>query len=642
MSPQKLIFSGFLTLGFLVFTLSYVLVQPINKTLAEIGEFHNSALETIQIIKLDLSEAIEESFAYVVSGKTEERDEFFQWEENFSIQAENFVRITKLDELGEEKEKQLFDSIVSQQANLVTNAKDMFAEFEHSGSVSLKTFNIYESAVDSIKDNLKIFISIEKKEASESQNKVLLEIKREKTKLFGIGMGTLILCLIFGKFLSQYVKQEIGRRRLVETKLHERTIELEISNEETEKARELAVIARIQAEEANQAKSIFLANVSHKIRTPMNAILGFSQILLDNKDMHQEQISSLETISKSGKSMLDLINDILDISKIESGQMQLEQTDFDLNEITTGLSTLFQKRCQDKKLAWKLEGLNRGPHLVHGDEAKLRQVLTKLLKNAIRFTDSGVVELLITPEENHFFKFQVQDTGQGISEKMQKLILETFQNGSRGFQKSGSGLGLAICKRQVELMGGNLEVASVVGEGTLFYFTLSLPPAKSWVEKKKTDNRKISKLAEGCSVKALIVDDDPDNRELLSIFLQNIGVEIELAEDGEKALEKVSENVPDIIFMDIRMPVMDGIEATQKIFEKFGTERIKIIASTAHTFDHDKRKIMAHGFHDLVIKPANKEKIYGCLKKQLDIKYVYEMELKPLANIKEVLDLADI
>jgi len=414
-----------------------------------------------------------------------------------------------------------------------------------------------------------------------------------------------------------------------------------------QEAKEQAETARNEADKANKTKSQFLANMSHEIRTPMNAIIGFSQILMDDKEINLEQMTSLQTISKAGNHLLEVINDILDISKIESGQMHLNLADFDLNGLVNNLSMLFKERCGYKGLSWKQEGLNGGQYLVHGDETKLRQILINLLGNAVKFTDSGEVGFVVMQKEDHSFRFEVHDTGKGIPEKAQKPIFDPFRQDSEGIQKGGTGLGLAISKKQVEMMGGYLKVKSVMGEGSRFYFTLNLPPTEpneNRLENNKTENRKVLKLAEGCSVKALIVDDAPDNRALLSIFLKKIGVEIEQAEDGKVALEKIKENIPDIILMDIRMPVMNGLDATKKIFKKYGRDRIKVIAFTAAGLEHEREATMKYGFHDFVMKPAKKEAIYACIKNNLDIEYIYEVDVEAVETeeANKALDPAEV
>jgi len=388
----------------------------------------------------------------------------------------------------------------------------------------------------------------------------------------------------------------------------------------------VAQMAKEEAEEANQSKSMFLANMSHEIRTPMNAILGYSQILLKGKDLNREQRTSIGTIHKSGNHLLDLINDILDISKIEAGRMEMNPGIFDLMGLVEDLSTLFKPRCQEKGLIWVVKGLESAECLVWTDETKLRQVLINLLGNAVKFTDSGEVGLTVFLDGKHpWYRFEVWDTGKGLAVEKQESIFEPFQQDSEGIKKGGTGLGLAISKKQVELMGGKLKLESELGVGSRFGFTLEFPLAKGALNRGGTQYQNISHLAEGYSVKALVVDDVFENRDILSQVLSNVGVEVDEAENGAKALEKVRKKIPDIIFMDIRMPVMDGLEATRKIIGILGKDRIKIIAFTASVLKHECDEYFARGFHDIILKPFKEEQVFECLHKHLDVEYVCEV-----------------
>lgn len=235
--------------------------------------------------------------------------------------------------------------------------------------------------------------------------------------------------------------------------------------------------AKIEAESANRSKSTFLVNMSHEIRSPMNAILGFSQILMNDPALNPHQIQSVETIKKSGENLLELINDILDLSKIEAGRMEIILTHFDLNCLVQNLSSLFKLEIQKKNLKWNLQGLPDSPVQIHGDETKLRQVLTNLVGNAVKFTESGEVGLKVTAETNHRFRFEVFDTGPGILPDAQKFIFEPFRQEEQGARRGGTGLGLAICRQHVALMGGKLSLESEPGTGSRFFFTVPLPPA---------------------------------------------------------------------------------------------------------------------------------------------------------------------
>jgi len=392
------------------------------------------------------------------------------------------------------------------------------------------------------------------------------------------------------------------------------------------------------AEKANKAKSIFLANMSHEIRTPLNAILGYSQILLRNKSLDQSSRESIKTINTSGNNLLKLINEILDISKIEAGMIELNSIDFDLNELTNYISNLFKLRCQQKKLRWTVESLPCRI-LVHGDENKLRQILTNLLGNAVKFTESGEVTFSITALGDNHYRFDITDTGVGIPLESQSIIFNPFQQGEAGAEKGGTGLGLAISKEQLKLMGADLLLKSEVNEGTNFYFTIHLPPATLDIKTDNDDKKTVISLASGFMAKALIVDDVKENRDVLSKLLSVVGVEIIEAENGKEGVEKTKEHLPDIVFMDMRMPVMRGEEAVKLIQEEFGKDRIKIVAITASTFDQRRDHFLSLGCHDYISKPFKAEQIFNSLKELLDVKYIYEdsetsqASLGPLSEI---------
>jgi signal transduction histidine kinase/DNA-binding NarL/FixJ family response regulator len=417
----------------------------------------------------------------------------------------------------------------------------------------------------------------------------------------------------------------------LEQRVVERTQELQQKNQELERTRQAA-------EAANRAKSAFLANMSHEIRTPLNAILGYAHILGGDADLNARQVAAVNTIADSGHHLLGLIDDVLDLSKIEAGRMELQERDFDLIALIDGISKMFEGRCQEKGLAWRVEwredgrapGDSEPPSwlIVHGDEGKLRQVFINLFSNSVKFTESGDVVLRVdtvrTTASTAHITFHAIDTGIGIAAADQVKIFSAFDQAESNARREGTGLGLSIAQKQVELMGGQLAVESKPGMGSRFFFTLSFALASSPGTAAGKKQARIMHLAKGFSVRALIVDDVPDNRAVLAHMLQAIGVDVEAAEDGREALEYIAAHCPDIVFMDIWMPKMDGLCAAQHLIETYGQERPKLVAVSASALRHERERYFAAGFDDFISKPIDARQIYQCLASLLHVEFMSE------------------
>ena len=424
---------------------------------------------------------------------------------------------------------------------------------------------------------------------------------RDKT-LAEVGLALVAILLAWG-FVSRLVlrlNEQIEVRRQTEVALRD---------------------AKEQAETANRAKSAFLANMSHEIRTPMNAILGYSQILEKDGSLTPKQRRGIDTINSSGRHLLRLINDVLDISKIEAGRQELQEAPFDLVSMMHVMESIFAMRCAQKGLQWRFES-DVSAAIVVGDEQKLQQVLINLLGNAVKFTGAGEVSLAMNVTGGNVYSFAVGDTGPGIPLARQQEIFQPFQQEEEGVRHGGTGLGLAISQGHVEMMGGRIEITSAPGEGASFSFDLKLPATEAQVTADDdADWSDVSHLAPGTAVRALVVDDVETNRAVLTEILQRIGVEVETASNGQEALAQVEQRMPDIVFTDIRMPVLDGTKALRQLQHRYSDAAPPVVAVTASVFSHERDRYVSMGFGDLLDKPVRVGQVYRCLAEQLSVEY---------------------
>ncbi len=387
-------------------------------------------------------------------------------------------------------------------------------------------------------------------------------------------------------------------------------------------------LARDAAEAANKAKSVFLANMSHELRTPLNAILGFSQMMQQDAGLSESQHDTLKIINSSGEHLLRLINDVLEIAKIEAGKLQLESATFDLQALVREVSDMMRLRAEQKGLRLKLDQSSDFPRYIKGDEARLRQILVNLVSNAVKFTEEGAVTLRLGVKGNgsSHLLIEVEDTGPGISTEDQQRLFKPFVQLSRGGVQDGTGLGLSIVRQFVILMGGHVVVESALGQGSLFRVVLPLQEAEAdeVVRLAKEGHGTVVGLAPGQpAYRILIAEDQRDNQLLLTQLMTDLGLEVRVAENGEECVRMFRDWKPDLIWMDRRMPVMDGVEATRRIRQLPDGDKVKIVAVTASVFKEQQSDLIAAGMDDLIRKPFQFNEIYHCLAQQLGVEYLY-------------------
>jgi CheY-like chemotaxis protein len=386
-------------------------------------------------------------------------------------------------------------------------------------------------------------------------------------------------------------------------------------------------IAKHAVEAVSQAKSAFLANMSHELRTPLNAILGYSDILQRDTSITDRQKESLSIIHHSSDHLLCIVNDVLELAKIEAGHVQLEAAPFDIAAVITEVSAMLQLRALEKGVQLTFALSAQFPRYVISDEGKFKQILINLISNAIKATEKGTVNLnaIIDRQDKEFLVIEVTDTGCGIAPEDQARIFEPFVQVGAASRHQGTGLGLSITRQFVELMGGVLSVNSIPGEGSTFRVELPCQRASGAViQETDNDALDVTVLEPGQpEIRVLVVDDHRENQLLLAHWLETTGFHIALAENGAEAVELFKHWHPHFIWMDRRMPVMDGVEAVRRIRALPGGKETRIAAVTAATLKEDDDELMAAGFDVIVHKPYHRKSIFDCMGQLLRVRYLY-------------------
>lgn len=434
-------------------------------------------------------------------------------------------------------------------------------------------------------------------------------LETTKTPMFALD-GTLVGVLGIGHDITEHrqTQQELIRHQdHLEEVVATRTAEL---NQ-----------ARLVAEAANRAKSTFLANMSHELRTPLNAILGFAQIMEHDEEMPERQRQNVAIINRSGSHLLSLINDVLAISRIEAGRIEVSHEAFDLPATIIAVEEMIRVHAESKGLLFTVEYPEDLPQYVLGDADHLREVLINLLGNAAKYTMQGKIGLHVFVESDDHIRFDVTDTGPGIAKNEQEEIFQAFYQSESG-EAEGTGLGLTISRKFVRLMGGDISVESTPGEGSIF--SVSIPLPATTVIPRMGNSARVIALSEGQPPpRILVAEDQVDNQQVVEQILSRVGYQVRIAANGQLAVELFQSWSPHLILMDIRMPVMDGYEATRVIRSIAGGDKIPIVALTASVFEENRSDALDAGCDDLIRKPIEENELLESIRKLLGLRYQY-------------------
>jgi PAS domain S-box-containing protein len=426
------------------------------------------------------------------------------------------------------------------------------------------------------------------------------------------------------------VSGPLTRMEQMEAEIFHNSVQLEDANRKLHDANLQLTQTKVEAEAANRAKSTFLSTMSHEIRTPLNAILGYAQLMGRDPALGPDAKANLKIIGRSGEHLLGLINDVLDMSKIEAGRTEIKLLTFNLYGVLDDLASMFRLRAEAKGLRFEMSVDGESVPYVTADEGKIRQTLINLLGNAIKFTNRGGVKLHVTLEKRSadrlWLSAQIEDTGSGIAQEEQEKLFEAFRQTKRGFNRQeGTGLGLAISRQFARLMGGDVMVSSNPGQGSIFRFDIPIESGDSGMSVKRSEARHVLGIRAGTHVpRILVVDDQFENRDWLMKLLTTVGFSVRGAENGELAIRNWEGWNPDLILMDVHMPVMDGLEATRRIKADPRGKETLIVVLTASAMDEDRRKVAQSGADDFLSKPLRDDDLLDKMRSLLDVTYDYE------------------